>query len=211
MASYKLMPNEIVIKQDSCVSHGGVMAIYTGELILTNYNLIYVNKGVFGNTKDVLYYPLMQLKQLNGKPHAIVGKLSNGSPCLEVFMLNGASETFHFQTAAKKTTKSWAETITGTTIGGTANVFASDEDDNGYDPGSLVGQFKEVGDEFKEIGEELFSAIGFTTNPFKKKANVNNAQTQTMITSKCRFCSAPLTGKRGQTVRCEYCDSEQVL
>ena len=40
MASYKLMPNEIVIKQDSCVAHGGVMAIYTGELILTNYNLI---------------------------------------------------------------------------------------------------------------------------------------------------------------------------
>lgn len=31
------------------------------------------------------------------------------------------------------------------------------------------------------------------------------------ISRKCPFCSAPLSGFKGESIRCRYCDSEQVL
>ncbi|WP_416143786.1 PH domain-containing protein [Planococcus koreensis] len=80
MVKVNLMPNESIILKSKNVMHGGLMANYTDELILTNQNIIHVKKGVFGNTKNVKKYPLNQIKIFNGKSQAILGKQRNGSP-----------------------------------------------------------------------------------------------------------------------------------
>ena len=36
-------------------------------------------------------------------------------------------------------------------------------------------------------------------------------KTPEYVTTKCIGCMAPITGQKGQTVRCKYCDTEQTL
>ncbi len=195
-----LAPNESIVLKEACVAHGGVMAIYTDELILTNLNVICINKGMFGNTKNIYYYPLSQLKQYNGKAQAVLGKLSNGTPALELYFVNGV-ETFNFQSDNKKTINKWISSISE--IVGCKNVtdFPTENDDE-VDPDSIASAFKEVADEFR-------AAFGIKTK--KKTTNKNIISEPTTINKKCISCSAPLVGKRGQVVHCKYCDTDQTL
>lgn len=55
MSDYSLQPNETILMKTESVKHGGVMALYTDELVLTNLNLILCSKGVFRNKKGVTY------------------------------------------------------------------------------------------------------------------------------------------------------------
>ena len=151
-----LAPNESIILKEACVAHGGVMAIYTDELILTNLNLICISKGMFGNTKKVYYYPLSQLKQYNGKAQVIMGKLSNGLETLELYFVNG-TESFNFQSHNKRTINRWIEEISNV-VGCKAAGFHSlnNEDDDEDDSDTLAG----VINEFKEAGNEILNAFG---------------------------------------------------
>jgi hypothetical protein len=197
------MPNESVIIKESSVAHGGVWAIYTDELMLTNLNIVCTNKGIFKNVKNIFQYPLSQIKKYNGKPSVIMGKLLNGTPDLEVYFINGEVETFNFQSGNKKKINQWIEAITKIVGGG--SVEQSDFSDD--DSNTLVGAFKEVSDQFKDVGTEFLGALGF--KPGKKKAQVQ--QELTRVSKKCISCSAPLVGNKGEVVRCKYCDTEQTL
>lgn len=200
-----LAPNESIILKEACVAHGGVMAIYTDELILTNLNLICISKGMFGNTKKVYYYPLSQLKQYNGKAQVIMGKLSNGLETLELYFVNG-TESFNFQSHNKRTINRWIEEISNV-VGCKAAGFHSlnNEDDDEDDSDTLAG----VINEFKEAGNEILNAFGF--KPKKKNNTTPTQQEPTVINKKCMSCSAPLVGKKGTVVQCKYCDTEQTL
>ena len=211
---YRLMPNESMILQESSVAHGGVMAIYTDDLMLTSLNLVCVNKGMFGNTKNVFVYPLSQIKRFNGKPQVMMGKLSNGTATLDVYLNSGECESFNFQTGNKRNIKKWIDAIISVIGGGdgqTGNGY--DDDDDDYDSDTLVDAFREVGDQFKDVGNEFLDALGF--KPRKKApkaaASVAGAVASEKISKKCMSCSAPLIGYRGQTVKCKYCDTEQTL
>ena len=206
-----LAPNESIVLKEACVAHGGVMAIYTDELILTNLNVICINKGMFGNTKNVFYYPLNQLKQYNGKAQAISGKLSNGTDALELYFVNGV-ETFNFQSDNKKNIKKWIKAISDTV--GCNNGYILDdfeETDDEVDPDSIAGAINEIGKQFKEVGEEFRQALGF--KPKKKSENVQTKKhiEPSVVNKKCISCSAPLVGKQGQLVHCKYCDTDQIL
>ena len=61
MPIYTLDIDEAVILQASRVSTG---TFGTADLILTNKNLIQVNKGILGGDKDCIKYPLANLKVL---------------------------------------------------------------------------------------------------------------------------------------------------
>ena len=203
---YRLMPNESVILKEVSVAHGGIMASTTDELLLTNMNIICVDKGIFGNTKGFFQYPLSQIKKYNGKPQVMMGKRSNGTRALEVYFLNGEVEYFSFASGNKKKINQWVEAINKVVVGATVEQNPEADDNEYDDEDTLVGAFKEVGDEFKEIGSELLGAIGIQK---KKKKNTKN-QVQ-RVTQKCVSCSAPLAGVKGQVVKCSYCDTEQVL
>lgn len=195
-----LAPNESIVLKEACVAHGGVMAIYTDELILTNLNVICISKGMFGNTKNIFYYPLSQLKHYNGKAQAILGKLSNGTYALELYFVNGV-ETFNFQSNNKKTINKWINSISEI-VGCRNTADISTEDDDEVDPDSIAGALKEVADEFR-------AAFGFKAK--KKNPDKNVVSEPTTINRKCISCSAPLVGKKGQVVHCKYCDTDQTL
>ena len=169
--------DEVVILKETGVAHGGVMAIYTDELILTNKKIICLSKGLFGGTKKTYHYPLNQIKVFNGVPQVQKGKLSNGTPSLDLYLVDG-EEHFNFQSKNKQTIATWIEEIQK--LFGVSPVYASTRQRNtSDDDDSVVGAFKEVGEEFKEAGGEfkdagrqIAEAFGFK---FKsKKEPVNN-------------------------------------
>lgn len=213
MAKYRLMPNESMILQEIGVAHGGVMAIYTDELILTNLNLVCINKGMFGNTKNVYLYPLSQIKRYNGRPQVMMGKLSNGTATLDVYLNNGECESFNFQSGNKKNIKRWIDAVVSVIGGGELHDGSSYDKNDDYDSDTLVGAIKEVGDQFKDVGSELLDALGFKPRkkPAKAAAATVTAAVSEKISKKCMSCSAPLIGYRGQTVSCKYCNTEQTL
>lgn len=205
-----LSPNEAVVLKETEVAHGGVMANYTDDLILTNLNVICVHRGIFQNVKNVFYYPLNQLKQYNGHVQAIFGKVSNGDACLELYFANGV-ESFRFVSHNKKTIAQWITAISKILGCNNDTVsyddFDDDEDDeadhdNEDDSDSIAGAFKEVAGEFRAV-------LGLKDK--KKNSDKNTVSEPTTINKKCISCSAPLIGKKGQIVHCKYCDTDQTL
>lgn len=55
---YKLAPNESILMNSDRISYGGALAAFKDELVLTNQHIILINKGIFGNVKNVQYYNL---------------------------------------------------------------------------------------------------------------------------------------------------------
>ncbi len=192
-----LAHNEAVIIKDESVAHGGVGALLTDELLLTNLRIICVHKGMFGNVKQVYSYPLSQIKKFDGKPQIMMGKVSNGNRCLDVYLLNGV-EHFQFSTGNKKKIEQWIDEVYKLLLGEAAEKTPEDESE--YDPDSLLGQFAEVGQQFKDI-------IGIRSKPKIKPVSPQEIK----VTKKCISCSAPLVGAPGQTVRCKYCDTTQTI
>lgn len=203
MSNYRLMPNEAMLLQDAGVAHTGVTSSASGELLLTSQNLVYIHKGIFGNTKNVFQYPLNQIKRYNGRPQVMVGRLSNDRETLDVYFNNGFSESFYFLEHNKQNIKRWVRAISNVALGRDPN---SKEGDNagGVDDNSIVGIVKEVGSEF-------LGAFGAGILAARKKTTDATEPAKETCRKKCVSCSAPLIGYRGQTVRCQYCDTQQVL
>ncbi|HFR3797788.1 TPA: hypothetical protein ACHVHO_001784 [Streptococcus suis] len=200
MAKFKLQPDEAMILQEIAVQHGfGLTSAYTDELYLTTRNIYCVNKGVFGNTKNIYCYPLNQLKKVSGRPQAIFGKKSNGTPSLEIYLLNGDNESFSFQSSNKSTIKKWIKEIN--------KIFGNDIDDDEFDTsGTPIG-------ELKDVFNDAMSELGINFKLGKNKSQKNNIQHEAKgkMNKKCISCSAPLMGYKGQMVHCKYCDTEQTL
>lgn len=203
-----LQPNEGVIIQSTGVHHGGMMAGYTDELLLTNLNVIYVKRGVFGGVKSIQKFPVDQIKIINGQVQAIAGKNPiNNCPQLQIYFKNG-QETFEFQTSARKKITMWINSINQllaeTDV--TSNTF-----DNIDEAPPVVEAFRETIDTFKNA----FGLEGTKTKNVGTTENIafktGNDRTTENITIKCMGCRAPISGVKGQRVRCKYCDTEQTL
>lgn len=195
MVKVNLMPNESIILKSENIAHGGLFAINTDELILTNRNIIHVKKGVLGNTKNIKKYPVNQIKIFNGEPQAIIGKHHNGSPQLEIYFQNG-HECFRFQSWTNKEVVKWINCISNLVKGHESNAVP-----NGFViPGTeyLSGTIKGTVDTFKN------------TFAIKTKQNDNGVLSE-KVAKKCISCSAPLIGEKRQTIQCHYCDTEQLL
>lgn len=195
---YSLMPNEAVILKEVGVEHGeGWMSGFTDELVLTNQNIVCTSKGTFGNVKDIFRYPLNQIKKYEGKPQIIMGKTSGGMPTLEIYLVNGAVETFIFKNENKKKIRQWIDAVNKINSGEPVEQdFSSFDSDN-----EIVNKIKEVGSQAMEAGSEILGALGI--RPGKKAAQA--------ASGKCVSCSAPIAGCKGQKVKCKYCDTEQIL
>ena len=202
MDRYQLQPNEGVVLQETgiCYEPNELSTAYTDELILTNLNLIHVRKGVFMGTKSVHYNPLNQVKAIGGKCQALVGKARNGHAILQIYTQQGIEE-FAFQTKAKKNAGIWANEISRLVTGrDSANVLES-QDAAEYDfEDTVVGQLR---DAFGEVGAAF--GFGFGKSGQQQKSSVER------VSTKCSGCHAPITGVKGKTAVCKYCDTEQVL
>lgn len=195
MAKYNLQPNESFILNNENVRHGNT----SGELILTNLNLVYIiSKGVFRTTYITQLYPINQIKVFNGKAQAILGNDGN----IDIHFIN-RMESFKFWNTdmlfslkkAEKEAGRWVNAINQLIIGQVSKIdqpvstsLASAE--------VIAGTIKDTFDIFKG------ALVG------KSK---NNNEIPIKASKKCIFCGAPISGTKGQIVRCQYCDADQQL
>ncbi len=186
---YNLQPNEGVLLQSINVKHAGA-SDSCDELILTNLNIIYIDRGAFTKkVKNVIYYPLKQLKKVNGKPQILSGvNGKDGSLQLQLFFYD-CQESFEFSSKAKKEIGKWIRSINSVIEG-----FEVENEENHAIPG--------VAKVAKTIRDTITTFTGVLTEKSKNKK---------MITSKCNGCMAQLSGIKGEVVKCNHCDNKQKL
>lgn len=183
MENLPLQPNECVILQSTSVLHRGFCMTFSAELILTNLNVFSVKRGMRRKIKDLRKYPLNQLKKMDGIPQILQGKNPrNGASELHI-VFNDSQEAFEFQSNSKKQIKQWIDEV--------YKVFGVEEEIAKKATGSFFNKLKSGINSVKSIFTE-------------EKHTVN-------ITTKCIGCMAPLTGKKGELVKCKYCDTKQTL
>ena len=208
-AKFSLMPNEAVILQETSVAHGGIMSGYTDEIMLTNLNIYCVSKGLLGNTKGVYKYPLNQLKKYNGRPQAVLGKLSNGTSTLDLYMIDGSKESFYFNSLSnKRKINQWITEITKAVSGDEALNEVNGRE-SFVDPNSVAGAVVDVASQVKDAGVEILGSLGIKPGFLKSVAGGSSAPER--VSRKCISCSAPLVGVKGKAVKCKYCDTVQTL
>lgn len=194
MAKYNLQANEYVVLKNNRVLHGGSRASYTDELILTNLNIVLIKKGIFNKIKNIQTYPVNQIKVFDGNAQAKLGKQRSGFPQLEIYFING-EETFGFE--GKREVLNWIDNISKLLTGNSANL----------DPGARAII---PGTEF--IAETLKDTIDtFKTTFGVKLKKADKEVSSKKVTKKCISCMAPISGHKGETIRCQYCDTEQNL
>lgn len=183
MASIDLAPNECVLLTNDSVRYGSIMSGYTNQLVLTNQSVVLVLKGLFGGVKGEKRFPLAELKKFNGIPQVKVEKASNGDHEL-VLYLNSGVEKFVFQTSFKTTAQKWANEIINTVTG-----------ENQVSTYSAI-----PGTEF--VAQAVKGTVDSVKNIFGIKEKLPE-----YVSARCPHCGATVTGIKGQSIKCEYCDS----
>lgn len=205
-----LQPNEGIIIQSANVLHGGMMASYTDELILTNLHIIYIKRGIFGGVKSVQKFHVDEIKIVHGQVQAIAGKNPiNNCPQLQIYFKDG-KETFEFQHSARKEIARWIHSI---------NQLLICTDMTSNPLGNLNGT-PQIAEAVREtIGAFKNAITGVKTEHVLDGADTaeyvasktRSGRTSENVTIKCMGCMAPVSGLKGQRVHCAYCGTEQTL
>jgi len=194
--NYDLLPSESIILKSESVLRDRT----SGELLLTSMSIYFVtSKGLFSTKRDYQRIPISQISTVGGKAQIVVQK--DGEMILN---LKNGRETFKFynddfilsgQKAQKEAVK-WAEAI--------EQVVFGEQNSSGNSSRMIIPEIEIVAD-----------AIGETVGVFKNALGIKSKQSQQnfseRIAGRCSFCGAPVSGKRGQIVRCSYCDADQHL
>jgi hypothetical protein len=187
VANYNLQPHEVVLLKEDNVAHGGTFSSHTDELILTNLNLVLIKKGLFGNRKGVLVFPVNQIKVHEGGAQALLGKTTRGTAALEVYFLNG-QESFAFQGGGKRKILTWTTRINQAVTG----TEAPDDDATLAIPGAAV----------------VAGVLKDTVSVFRSRMGSGSAPSA-QVAAKCTGCGASISATRGSTVACAYCGTTQ--
>ncbi len=181
MAAYNLDNDEAVIMKVSGVSESTSGNV---DLILTNKNLIQINKGFLGNNKGSWKFPLTDLKTLNGKANVLVGTNNKGMKQLELYFA-GYEKFYVF--GARSSENKWANEI----IKAHKHRIAEIDKSNNPNKGSLTQTIKGALD------------LAIDKIPIKIDSGPK--------TNKCPKCGAELTGPRGTAVTCSYCETKIII
>jgi hypothetical protein len=198
MANYNLQPNESIIMKSTGIIYGnGILNSNQDELILTNLNIILVQKGVMGNTKNIQSFPVNQIKMFNGQAQVTLGKTRNLLPQLEVYFKN-RQEFFGFMN--KSEAVKWINNINKLLTGNT------DYSDSNADSKKLMTI---PGTEL--VATTLKDTFDTVKGVFSSNSRSSSNPTNVKVTIKCLGCGAPLSGIQGNAIRCKYCDTDQSL
>lgn len=214
MSKIDLLPNEAILKRDTNILYdkGGFFDQWGDELILTNLALIVVSKGALGGVKEVLRFPLNQVKVVNGIPQVAYGKSSSGARQLQVYFAHGV-EAFSlgasdddedgislkgFLTSQAEKEKSniteWCDAVTKAVLGIPLGLS-----------GAMCSQAARIP---QGAVSEIAGALG-------AERSASGAAVSGVVapsaTKKCIGCMAPISGRQGEKVICRYCDTEQVI
>lgn len=210
MTKINLLPHETIIMRDSVVQHdrGGLIDLYSDELLLTNVALIVIHKSIMGDIKDIERFSLDQVKVVNGVPQALLGTSSSGEQQLHV----------HFSHGVEAFTLGRADNDPG----GLLDVLLVSPQDK--EKRNIAAWQSALSQAVLALPQQV-APVHIPQVPSPTPVNtapVNTASATTSpqkasspsplaVTKKCMGCRAPLSGVQGQKVTCNYCDTEQVL
>lgn len=180
----------IVLKKDGVAYNEA--GSYEHELILTNKNIIVIVKGFWGKTKKVVYLPLNQIKVVNNAVQALVGKRSDGTARLEIYLKNGDTAYFSFNTLTRIEETKWANAIIR---------LLSNEEDDGYNPSTYAIPGTEA------VAETIKGTIDTFRTVFNRKTVSEIKESRRSVF--CQNCGASYEGVRGRTGKCPYCGTIQ--
>ena len=97
---FKLGEDEAVVLRVGKVGYGGgpqILSMFNNnELILTTKNLILLKKNMFGKTEETKYFPLADIKMVDGKPQVRKSNPAHMVHTLDVYFTSGM-ESFEFE------------------------------------------------------------------------------------------------------------------
>ena len=194
-SAYKLQPNEVMIMKYENVRHGNA----SGELVLTNQNLIHVaSKGIFRTTYIAQKYPIKNIKVFEGRAQIFLGKAGN----MDIYLINGQqsftfwnNESLFSEKKAEKEAEKWASAIN--------KLLTGDEADMNLSSKKGIPEIEILADAVGETVGALKNALGIG-----KKAPP--APTE-VIAKKCESCGASISGRKGKSARCAYCGNSQTM
>ena len=200
MPVYDLRSDEMVLLRTGNAEREDAGASQSGtELVLTNFRIIYAWQTVKIFSRNIDHqdvFPLAEIKIVNGQVQARYHWEKGRPPQLRLYFING-EVTFDFfsgkELSSKREVLEWMDAISMQLTGQPSLQAASVRT-------TLPGV------------EMVANVIKGTVDIFKESVlGMSNAPTIEMVSKKCIGCMAPISGRRGQTVRCEYCDTTQTL
>lgn len=198
MTKINLLPHETIILRDSVVQHdrGGLIDLYSDELVLTNVALVVIHKSIMGGVKDIQRFSLDQVKVVNGVPQALLGASSSGEQQLHV----------HFSHGVEAFTLGRADNDPG----GLLDVLLISPRDK--EKRNIAAWQSAISQAVLALPQKVAPArIPQTLSPKETSPQKASSPSPLAVTKKCMGCRAPLSGVQGQKVTCNYCDTEQVL
>lgn len=198
MTKINLLPHETIILRDSVVQHdrGGLIDLYSDELVLTNVALVVIHKSIMGGVKDIQRFSLDQIKVVNGVPQALFGTSSSGEQQLHV----------HFSHGVEAFTLGRADNDPG----GLLDILLASPQDK--EKRNIAAWQSAISQAVLALPQKVAPAhIPQTPSPKETSAQKASSPSPLAVTKKCMGCRAPLSGVQGQKVTCKYCDTEQVL
>lgn len=198
MDDYNLEPGEFLIMQEEHVFLGPAdnkqriraVALTDRTLILVND----VSTGLFRRTTMVKRCPLRRLQRSsNDEAQAFASKL--GDTWWLQLPFEGELIMLTFETSPRSTAERWAEAIRLATNGNFASIRTQ---------GTLPPEIAGIVNSSRSLIENIKGGRG-------SKRTAEPARQDAPVTAKCVGCHAPLTGRRGTTVTCSYCDTTQTL
>ena len=184
MADYDLDYDEAVIMQETGVSTG---TFETADIVLTNKNIIQVNRGILGGVKNSFKYPLSNLKTLKGKANVLIGKSRNGSKQLELYFVD-CEKVFRFDSARQE--KTWVR-----------EIIKAHKD--------RMAELDRIQKQSHPEKKSVFKSLTGTMESAKELFNVKRTPVQKSC--KCPKCGDELIGSKGSEVECSYCGTKVII
>ena len=163
----------------------------TGELMLTNKNIVFPRKSMFGKVKSYRVWPLSGIRVVDGVPQCRLDSSEFMAHKLEI-SFQDELVSFAFESLeAKREVRSWVNQISVLLVGREAS------EENLRATG--VGAFTDV----DSVAETFGTVLGSFGNAFARR----RAKEAPVVSARCPSCNASVKGRRGSTVTCPYCES----
>jgi hypothetical protein len=185
----KLNPDETVVLRCEGVGYGNTMFGKNHELILTNQAILLQKMGLFGKPKDVLRFPLADIRVVNGQVQVMMGKKDFVTPSLDVYFESGMES---FLITWEKDIRQWIKTITALVRG---------------EPLPQQNEFEDLEEDMAKMAAFAENLSGSLSDSIFKVRDALGMKSHEQMAEQCPSCGASLTGLRGEVTQCPYCGS----
>ena len=202
---YEFAPNETVVlkAQDVEIDGAKTMMGSRAELMLTNLNIVYPQKNMFGKIKGYHVWPLSEIRIVDGVPQCRLDSSEFMTQKLEVY-LNHENLSFVFNGLEnKKEIRAWVEAINQLLTGHSApeENLKTSKFESFMESDKFINT---VGSVFETINDTYDHVVGDQRRRYTEKLNH-------VTTVHCPSCNASLEGEGGTTMKCPFCGTKVTI